>query len=91
MAVVDFSTLSVKDLTSADFAKLVGLYYVEKAEDAGGVVPASDASAQFITRAQLPELTRVIRPGDFVTQELNPNRLKVYLDAASKITRALPG
>lgn len=46
---------------------------------------------QVAARAQVPDLHRIIVPGDLVTQEYLPNRVNVDLNAQGTVTRVWCG
>lgn len=47
--------------------------------------------AREVLKSQLPEGTRVIREGDFVTMDFDPERLNLYINDESVITRQRHG
>ena len=64
---------------------LLGLKFVDVADPSTASIPGA------IARSQLPENSRVIPQGYFVTMDYQEDRLNLYLDAEGKVKKVKTG
>ncbi|KAI9222267.1 hypothetical protein BC828DRAFT_378820 [Blastocladiella britannica] len=55
-----------------------------------GPVAEAESTSTF-SRTELPQGTRVVKPGTMMTMDFKPERLNVHVDAASKVTNVRNG